>query len=179
MSYYAAYTLIVAWYVNITCTTIFQVFIVSDNVIKIYAEGGLGYSAHGLGTEVMLHWFCNLIKLNATLTILIPFLMQLEFYDLLRKVGSPLVNHIPEIIASGFLVYEDGVYRTVPWNGKGMPDVLAKYYPLELSYANSCFPLGLWSKQQFGMDGSAESSNRPIWPYMVTRKCKGDIFAHV
>ncbi|VAH33731.1 unnamed protein product [Triticum turgidum subsp. durum] len=132
----------------------FQVFIVSDNVIKINAEGGLGYSAHGLGTE-------------------------LEFYDLLRKVGSPLVNHIPEIIASGFLVYEDGVYRTVPWNGKGMPDVLAKYYPLELSYANSCFPLGLWSKQQFGMDGSAESSNRPIWPYMVTRKCKGDIFAHV
>ncbi|XP_037486175.1 F-box protein At1g78280-like isoform X2 [Triticum dicoccoides] len=130
------------------------VFIVSDNVIKINAEGGLGYSAHGLGTE-------------------------LEFYDLLRKVGSPLVNHIPEIIASGFLVYEDGVYRTVPWNGKGMPDVLAKYYPLELSYANSCFPLGLWSKQQFGMDGSAESSNRPIWPYMVTRKCKGDIFAHV
>ncbi|XP_020176896.1 lysine-specific demethylase JMJ21 isoform X1 [Aegilops tauschii subsp. strangulata] len=130
------------------------VFIVSDNVIKIYAEGGLGYSAHGLGTE-------------------------LEFYDLLRKVGSPLINHIPEIIASGFLVYEDGVYRTVPWDGKGMPDVLAKYYPLELSYANSCFPLGLWSKQQFGMDSSTECSNKPIWPYMVTRKCKGDIFARV
>uniref|UniRef100_A0A8R7QEH6 JmjC domain-containing protein n=1 Tax=Triticum urartu TaxID=4572 RepID=A0A8R7QEH6_TRIUA len=130
------------------------VFIVSDNVIKIYAEGGLGYSAHGLGTE-------------------------LEFYNLLRKVGSPLINHVPEIIASGFLVYEDGVYRTVPWDGKGMPDVLAKYYPLELSYTNSCFPLGLWSKQQFGMDSSTECSNKPIWPYMVTRKCKGDIFARV
>lgn len=130
------------------------VFIVSDNVIKIYAEGGLGYSAHGLGTE-------------------------LEFYDLLQKVGSPLINHIPEIIASGFLVYEDGSYRTVPWDGKGMPDVLAKYYPLELSYANGCFPLGLWSKQQFGMDSSPDASNKPIWPYMVTRKCKGDIFARV
>ncbi|CAM0873492.1 unnamed protein product [Alopecurus aequalis] len=130
------------------------VFIVSDNVIKIYAEGGLGYSAHGLGTE-------------------------LEFYELLRKVDSPLINHIPKIIASGFLVYEDGVYRTVPWDGKGMPDVLAKYYPRELSYANSCFPLGLWSKQQFGMDSSTDVSNKPIWPYMVTRKCRGDIFARV
>ena len=148
----------------ITCITNFQVFIVSDNVIKIYAEGGLGYSAHGLGTEVM-HWLLVLTTfLNAALIMLIYFLMQLEFYELLRKVDSPLINHIPEIIASGFLVYEDGVYRTVPWNGKGMPDVLAKYYPLELSYANSCFPLGLWSKQQFGMDSSPDVSSKPIWP---------------
>lgn len=130
------------------------VFIVSDVVIKIYAEGGLGYSVHGLGTE-------------------------LQFYDLLRKVGSPLINHIPEIIASGFLVCQDGIYRTVPWDGKGIPDILAKYCPLEVSYANSCFPLGLWSKQQFGMSNSTDVSNKPIWPYMVTRKCKGDIFARV
>jgi len=33
----------------------FQVFIVSGNVIKIYAEGGLVYAVHGLGTEV-LYW---------------------------------------------------------------------------------------------------------------------------
>ncbi|GJN41043.1 hypothetical protein PR202_gn00367 [Eleusine coracana subsp. coracana] len=82
------------------------VFIVSGNVIKIYAEGGLGYSVHGLGTE-------------------------LEFYHLLQKIGSPLINHIPEIIASGFLEYKDDNYRTVPWDGKGIPDVLAKHYPLE------------------------------------------------
>nr|CAB3495725.1 unnamed protein product [Digitaria exilis] len=82
------------------------VFIVSGNVIKIYAEGGLVYSVHGLGTE-------------------------LEFYDLLQKNGSPLINHIPEIIASGFLEYKDDIYRTVPWDGKGIPDVLAKHYPLE------------------------------------------------
>ncbi|GJN31676.1 hypothetical protein PR202_gb20101 [Eleusine coracana subsp. coracana] len=83
-----------------------QVFIVSGNVIKIYAEGGLGYSVHGLGTE-------------------------LEFYHLLQKIGSPLISHIPEIIASGFLEYKDDNYRTVPWDGKGIPDVLAKHYPLE------------------------------------------------
>ncbi|PUZ40838.1 hypothetical protein GQ55_9G454900 [Panicum hallii var. hallii] len=129
------------------------VFIVSGNVIKIYAEGGLAYSVHGLGTE-------------------------LEFYDLLQKSGSPLINHIPEIIASGFLEYEDDIYRTVPWDGKGMPDVLAKHYPL-VSYANSCFPLGLWSKQRFGTSSSPDVLNRPIWPYMVTRKCKGDIFARI
>uniref|UniRef100_A0A0E0KEJ4 JmjC domain-containing protein n=1 Tax=Oryza punctata TaxID=4537 RepID=A0A0E0KEJ4_ORYPU len=130
------------------------VFIVSDNVIKIYAEGGLGYSIHGLGTE-------------------------LEFYDLLRKLGSPLINHVPEIIASGFLVYQDGVYRTVPWDGKGLPDVLAKCYPLEVSYANGSFPLGLWSKQLFGLSSSTDAPDRPICPYMVTRKCKGDIFARI
>ncbi|KAL6650056.1 hypothetical protein ACP70R_014280 [Stipagrostis hirtigluma subsp. patula] len=130
------------------------VFIVSDNVIKIYAEGGLGYAAHGLGTE-------------------------LEFYNLLQKNGSPLINHIPEIIASGFLEYKDGIYRTVPWDGKGIPDVLAKYYTLEAPYADSCFPLGLWSKQKLGMSDSSDVSNRPIWPYMVTRKCKGDIFARI
>ncbi|GJN40729.1 hypothetical protein PR202_gn00022 [Eleusine coracana subsp. coracana] len=83
-----------------------KVFIVSGNVIKIYAEGGLGYSVHGLGTE-------------------------LEFYHLLQKIGSPLISHIPEIIASGFLEYKDDNYRTVPWDGKGIPDVLAKHYPLE------------------------------------------------
>lgn len=107
------------------------------------------------------------------------FLLQLEFYDLLQKVGSPLINHVPEIIASGFLEYKDGNYRTVAWDGKGIPDVLAKHYPLEVYYAKSCFPLGLWSKQRFGMNNSSDISNRPIWPYMVTRKCKGDIFAHM
>ncbi|XP_066350009.1 lysine-specific demethylase JMJ21-like isoform X3 [Miscanthus floridulus] len=130
------------------------VFIVSGNVIKIYAEGGLVYAVHGLGTE-------------------------LEFYDLLQKSGSPLINHIPEIIASGFLEYKDDIHRTVPWNGKGIPEILVKHYPLEVSYANSCFPLGLWSKQRFGMSSSADVSDRPIWPYMVTRKCKGDIFARI
>nr|CAB3500614.1 unnamed protein product [Digitaria exilis] len=130
------------------------VFIVSGNVIKIYAEGGLVYSVRGLGTE-------------------------LEFYDLLQKSGSPLINHIPEIIASGFLEYKDDIYRTVPWDGKGIPDVLAKHYPLEVSYANNCFPLGLWSKQSFGTSSLPDMSNRPIWPYMVTRKCKGDIFARI
>ncbi|OEL37244.1 F-box protein [Dichanthelium oligosanthes] len=130
------------------------VFIVSGNVIKVYAEGGLVYSVHGLGTE-------------------------LEFYDLLQKSGSPLINHIPEIIASGFLEYKDDIYRTVPWDGKGIPDVLAKHYPLEVSYAKSCFPLGLWSKQRFGTSSSPDVSDRPIWPYMVTRKCRGDIFARI
>ncbi|KAL6878419.1 hypothetical protein ACP4OV_012589 [Aristida adscensionis] len=130
------------------------VFIVSDNVIKIYAEGGLGYAVHGLGTE-------------------------LEFYDLLQKNGSPLMSHIPEIIASGFLEYKDDVYRTVPWDGKGLPDVLANHYPLEVPCANNRFPLGLWSKQKFGMSNSADVSDKPIWPYMVTRKCKGDIFARI
>ncbi|WVZ57166.1 hypothetical protein U9M48_007585 [Paspalum notatum var. saurae] len=130
------------------------VFIVSGNVIKMYAEGGLAYSVHGLGTE-------------------------LEFYDLLQKSGSPLINHIPEIIASGFLEYKDDIYGTIPWDGRGIPDVLAKHYPLEVPYLNSCFPLGLWSKQRFGMNSSPDVSDRPIWPYMVTKKCKGDIFARI
>jgi hypothetical protein len=109
----------------------------------------------------------------------IVFLLQLEFYDLLQKIGSPLTNHIPEIIASGFLEYKDDNYSTVPWDGKGIPDVLVKNYPLEVHCTKSSFPLGLWSKQQFGMNNSSDTLNRPIWPYMVARKCKGDIFARM
>lgn len=149
-------------------------------MIKIYAEGGLGYSIHGLGTEV-LHFVLKLrnLVLVGCHTSDFFFWLQLEFYDLLRKLGSPLINHVPEIIASGFLVYLDGVYKTVPWDGNGIPDVLAKYYSLEVSYANGSFPLGLWSKQLFGLSNSTDAPDRPICPYMVTRKCKGDIFARM
>ncbi|OAY79646.1 F-box protein, partial [Ananas comosus] len=45
--------------------------------------------------------------------------------NLLYKVNSPLKEHVPDIVASGFIVHENGVYRTVPWNGKGLPEVIA------------------------------------------------------
>lgn len=53
----------------VTTLQTFQVFIVSGNVIKIYAEGGLVYSVHGLGTEVLFLLLCNLMLLK------IPFLL--------------------------------------------------------------------------------------------------------
>jgi hypothetical protein len=58
----------------LTCITNFQVFIVSDNVIKIYAEGGLGYSAHGLGTEVLHCLLVLTTLLNVTLCNIDQFL---------------------------------------------------------------------------------------------------------
>ena len=52
----------------------FQVFIVSGNVIKIYAEGGLVYAVHGLGTEV-LYWaigfFFQLLVVQNVISVMV------------------------------------------------------------------------------------------------------------
>ncbi|EHA8587360.1 putative F-box protein [Cocos nucifera] len=129
------------------------VFLVSDYVIKIYAEGGLESAIHGLGTE-------------------------LEFYNLLHKAKSPLIDHVPEILASGILVYESGRYRTFRWEGKGVPDVIVNCN-LKGGCIEDCFPFGVWSKIQFLLKKSAAASFTRIWPYIVTKRCKGNIFAHL
>ncbi|XP_008804772.2 F-box protein At1g78280 [Phoenix dactylifera] len=130
------------------------VFLVSDYVIKIYAEGGLESAIHGLGTE-------------------------LEFYDLLHKAKSPLIDHVPEILASGILVYESGRYRTFRWEGKGVPDVIVNCNLIKGECVEVCFPFGVWSKIQFVLKKSGSVSCTRIWPYIVTKRCKGNIFAHL
>ncbi|XP_020092912.1 F-box protein At1g78280 isoform X3 [Ananas comosus] len=130
------------------------VFLVSNYVIKIYVEGGLESTIHGFDTE-------------------------LEFYNLLYKVNSPLKEHVPDIVASGFIVHENGVYRTVPWNGKGLPEVIANCFPEKVTSSDDCFSFGVWSKKQFELRRSEAVSETRIWPYLVTKRCKGDIFAHI
>ncbi|KAK9269878.1 hypothetical protein L1049_025451 [Liquidambar formosana] len=138
------------------------VYLIADCVIKIYVEGGLEASIHGLGTE-------------------------LEFYSLLSKVNSPLKNHIPDILASGILFLENGSYTIVPWDGKGVPDVISKCNLIPEDCMEDGFPFGLWSKKQFEYRNAGTSLNESIssagcariWPYIITKRCKGKIYAQL
>ncbi|XP_043722448.1 F-box protein At1g78280-like [Telopea speciosissima] len=138
------------------------VFLIDDYVIKIYVEGGLESSIHGLGTE-------------------------LEFYSLLHKVNCSLNDHIPDILASGILFYENGSYTIVPWDGQGVPDGISKCNLVPGKYSVDGFPFGVWSKQQFEYRKAGflnhESDNSvgctKIWPYIITKRCVGDIFSHL
>ncbi|KAI9097565.1 hypothetical protein K1719_025336 [Acacia pycnantha] len=77
------------------------VFLVGNTVLKIFVEGGLEAALYGLGTE-------------------------LEFYNILHEVNSPLKNHIPEVLGCGILCLDNGTYTNLPWDGKGVPDIVTK-----------------------------------------------------
>lgn len=112
---------------------------------------------------------------------------QLEFYDLLCKGNSPLKNHIPEVLSSGILYLESGAYKIVPWDGKKIPDVIAKCNLIPEMYQGNDFPFGVWSKKQFEFRKAglwiyepiepAEPKN--IWPYIITKRCRGKMFAQL
>ncbi|KAG5543961.1 hypothetical protein RHGRI_016641 [Rhododendron griersonianum] len=138
------------------------VYLIADHVIKLYVEEGLEASLHALGSE-------------------------LEFYSLLCKVDSPLKNHIPGVLASGILFIDNGSYKIESWDGKGVPEVITSCNFISENCLEVDFPLGICSKQHFdlrkaGMSicesiGSGESSI--IWPYIVTKRCKGKTFAEL
>ncbi|XP_020257462.1 F-box protein At1g78280 isoform X2 [Asparagus officinalis] len=130
------------------------VFLVSDHVVKICIEGGLESSVHGLGTE-------------------------LEFYNLLQKTRSPLINHVPEVVASGLVIDENGAYKPLSWDGRGVPDVLADYKLVEGECGRDEFSLGVWSKKKLELKSPGSISPSKIFPYIIIRRCRGDIFAHI
>ncbi|KAL5705165.1 Lysine-specific demethylase jmj21 [Ranunculus cassubicifolius] len=139
------------------------VYLTADHAIKIYVEGGLESSIHGLGTE-------------------------LEFYSLLHKVNSPLKGYIPDVLASGILFQENGSYGIALWDGKGVPDIIAKSNQVEeKKTTGSSFPFGVWSKKQLELKKAGMPLNESlssvkfpnIWPYIITKRCKGEMFAEL
>ncbi|PKA49531.1 F-box protein [Apostasia shenzhenica] len=130
------------------------VFLLSDFVIKIYVEGGLGYAIHGLGTE-------------------------LEFHSLLHSVNSSLMDHVPDVVASGILTFDGSGYETFAWNGRGVPEIIANSNLVHGGCRASEFPFGVWCKKQYEMENHGDHSYSSVWPYVVSRRCKGEIFAHV
>ncbi|RZC87778.1 hypothetical protein C5167_028230 [Papaver somniferum] len=137
------------------------VYLTADRVIKICIEGGLESSIYGLGTE-------------------------LEFYDLLHKAGSPLKDHIPDVLACGILYLENGSYKTVSWDGKDVPDIIATSKLVSGENVAGDFPFGVWSKSKFDYKNVGEPTNESIcavacsiWPYIITTRCKGNIYAHL
>ena len=113
--------------------------------------------------------------------------LQLEFYSLLCKVASPLKNHIPGVFASGILFIENESYKIVPWDGKGVPDVIASCNLIPENSLEVDFPFGVWSKKNFEKIKAGMSINElissgdgaRIWPYTVTKRCKGKTFAEL
>lgn len=113
--------------------------------------------------------------------------LQLEFYSLLHKANSPLRNYIPEVLASGILYLENGSYKIVPWDGSRVPDVISKCNLLPEKCKVDSFPFGVWSKKQYEYRKAGMSIHESInsatftriWPYIVTKRCKGKIFAQL
>lgn len=138
------------------------VYLISDSVVKLFVEGGLEASIHSLGAE-------------------------LEFYSLLCKVNSPLKDHIPDVLASGILFLDNGSYTIVPWDGKGVPDVIAKCNLVPAKCMEDGFSFGVWSKKDFEYKKAGASTYESIssaecagiWPYIITKRCKGKIFARL
>lgn len=136
------------------------VYLIAEHVIKLYVEGGLEASLLALGSE-------------------------LEFYSLLCKVDSPLKEHIPGVLASGIIYIEDGSYKIIPWDGRGVPDIIGNCNFIPGNNSETDFPFGLWSKsihvfRKAGMSMDGQDSNQKsskIWPYIVTKRCKGKIYA--
>ena len=159
-----------------------------EYVVKIFVEEGLESSIYGLGTEVGECVFILFMSMNLLHTVSFVFhSVQLEFYSTLDEVNSPLKNHIPNVLASGILHLENGSFKIDSWDGKEVPDVIGKCYLIPEKGTGNVFPFGVQSKKlfectkagspEYGPDSSAESSS--IWPYLITKRCKGKIFAQL
>ncbi|XP_027364189.1 F-box protein At1g78280 isoform X2 [Abrus precatorius] len=138
------------------------VYLVGNSVLKIFVEGGLEASLYGLGTE-------------------------LEFYSMLHEVNSPLRKHIPNVLATGIIYIEDGSYTILSWDGKGVPDVIVKSNLIRKNCDVDGFSFGVWGKKELeyrnagmSVDESAGLAGHScIWPYMITKRCEGNMFAEL
>ncbi|KAK4489957.1 hypothetical protein RD792_000611 [Penstemon davidsonii] len=138
------------------------VYLVAENVIKVFAEGGLEASLYCLGTE-------------------------LEFHNLLHTLDSPLKNYIPTVVASGILLYENGSYRVLPWDGSSIPVGIDSSNLISIMHKEVEYPFGVWGKKQFEYEKAGRPSYESeisgksslIWPYIVTKRCRGKIYAEL
>lgn len=113
--------------------------------------------------------------------------MQLEFYTLLHELNSSLQNYMPEILASGIIYLENGSFTVVPWDGRGIPKLIADCKLFPWTHREEGSPFGLWNKKQFELRRSGASctdlacptGSSRIWPYVITKRCKGKIFAQL
>ncbi|CAI9116257.1 OLC1v1017354C1 [Oldenlandia corymbosa var. corymbosa] len=135
------------------------VYISSNSVIKLFVEGGLEASMYALGTE-------------------------LQFYHLLHQTNSPLKDHIPGVLASGILFIGEGIYTIIPWDGKGVPELLENLVGTPEHQREVGYHFGIWNRKHFELQivgsllesGSSEGSST-VLPYIILERCRGKIFA--
>ncbi|KAL0322891.1 UNVERIFIED_CONTAM: F-box protein [Sesamum angustifolium] len=138
------------------------VYLIDDYAIKIFAEGGLEASLYGLGTE-------------------------LEFLNVLHNLNSSLKNYIPSVLASGILLLKNGSYEVLPWDGRGIPEVVASSNLISIKHKEVDYPFGVWGKKQFEYQTAGKplhesgscGKSYSMWPYIVTKRCRGKIFAEL
>ncbi|XP_037496142.1 F-box protein At1g78280 isoform X2 [Jatropha curcas] len=138
------------------------VYLLADCAVKIFVEGGLEASMYSIGSE-------------------------LEFYDVLHEANSSLKNHVPEIWASGILYLENGTHKIIPWDGKGVPNLIGMSNIIPENCKEDDLPFGVWGKKQYECRQAGMSANEQaksagcseIWPFIVTKRCKGKIFAEL
>lgn len=94
-------------------------------------------------------------------------------------------NYIPPVLASGILLSENGSYRVLPWDGRGVPEVIATCDLISIKHSDVDYPFGVWAKKDFEYQNAGRplhesgncGKNYLIWPYIVTKRCRGEIFA--
>lgn len=93
-------------------------------------------------------------------------------------------GHVPDVLQSGILYFENGSYVIVPWDGRGVPDVISKCNFIANNCKEDDFPFGVWRKKSFecrkaGMPKYESSRCTNMWPYIVMKRCKGKIYAEL
>ncbi|GJZ65150.1 hypothetical protein Tco_0621846 [Tanacetum coccineum] len=88
---------------------------------------------------------------------------QLEFYSLMQKSECTLKNHVPIILASGIVFLENRSFKIMPWDGKGIPDVIENHSIIQGTIADTEYPFGIWSKKQFGYKKAGMSLEEMIF----------------
>lgn len=116
---------------------------------------------------------------------------ELQLYFELQNNASPLKHSVPDLLTSGILYDEGGVYTAIAWDGKGVCPTKSNsgngnrgihvLQPIDFyrtrwaqAVSNSLYP-------QHSKDNSTETRDiTPVmYPYLVTRRCKGEDFAHM
>lgn len=75
----------------------------------------------------------------------------------------------------------------MPWDGKGILDVIAKSDLVLDNFREVDFPFGIWNKKHFeyrkaGMslhESISSCGHSSIWPYIVTKRCKGMLLSEL
>ena len=112
--------------------------------------------------------------------------LQLEFYNLLNNSGSSLINHVPQVLATGILCLNNGSYEYALLDGKWVPPIIAKFDLFTENNWSSHYLFSTWNKADVeinisGLKKSCHEENcfntsTSVWTYLITMRCKGENF---
>nr|GEW29830.1 F-box protein At1g78280 [Tanacetum cinerariifolium] len=66
-----------------------------------------------------------------------------EFYSVMQNSECTLKNHVLIIMASRLFFLENGSFKIVPWDEKGVPDVIEDHRIIQGTIADTEYPSGI------------------------------------